>query len=116
MAVCHQYDSTYFHTRYADNQLLCSLCGTKRNYAFLLRASTLNLAVGRPAFAISPKEYTRNYLRRSKIQNFAWGACPQTPLARGPTGQTLNQEESLVKFLSAQPHQAFVLQTQQQRI
>ena len=30
---------------------------------------------------IFPQEYTRNDLRRSEIQNFPWGACPQTPLA-----------------------------------
>ena len=39
------------------------------------------LAVGRPTFAISPQEYTRNDLRGSEIQNITEGACSQTPIA-----------------------------------
>ena len=34
MAVCYQYESAYFPTPYADNQLLCSLCGLKQSHAF----------------------------------------------------------------------------------
>ena len=33
MAICYQYESAYFPTPYADNQLLCSLCGPKRSHA-----------------------------------------------------------------------------------
>ncbi len=38
-------------------------------------------AAGRPTPAISPRNCTRNDLRRPEIQNFPGGACPQTPLA-----------------------------------
>ena len=33
MAICYQYERTYFPAPYADNQLLCSLCDTKRSHA-----------------------------------------------------------------------------------
>ena len=38
------------------------------------------IAAGCPTLAISPQDCTRNDLRRSKIQNFPGGACPQTRL------------------------------------
>ena len=34
IAICYQYESAYFPAPYADNQLLCSLCGLKRSHAF----------------------------------------------------------------------------------
>ena len=61
----------------------CSLCGQKWSHAFnsaSFKHNKLGLAVGRPIFAISPQDYARNDLRRSEIQNFPGGACPQTPL------------------------------------
>ena len=61
----------------------CSLCGPKWSHAFnsaSFKHNKLGLAVGRPIFAISPQDYARNDLRRSEIQNFPGGACPQTPL------------------------------------
>ena len=33
-AICYQYESAYFPAPYANNQLLCSLCGPKRSHAF----------------------------------------------------------------------------------
>ena len=33
MAICYQYESAYFPTPYADNQLLCSLCDPKWSHA-----------------------------------------------------------------------------------
>ena len=33
MAICYQYESAYFPSPYADNQLLCSLCCPKRGHA-----------------------------------------------------------------------------------
>jgi len=80
-AICYQYVGAYFPATYANNR--CSLCGPKRSHAFnsaSFKHNKLGLAVGRSIFAISPQDYARNDLRRSEIQNFPWGACPQTPL------------------------------------
>ena len=34
MVICYQCESAHFPAPYADNQLLCSLCGPKRSHAF----------------------------------------------------------------------------------
>ena len=34
MVICYQYESAYFPAPYADNQVLCILCGPKWNHTF----------------------------------------------------------------------------------
>ena len=56
MVICNQYENAYFPVLYADNHLLCSLCGPKQSHAFNSATQQPGLAVCRPAFAISISE------------------------------------------------------------
>ena len=65
-----------------------------------LQTQQLCLVVGRPTFAISPQAYTRNNLRRSKIQKFTWGgACPTDFSSRRATHALMVYWNPLFKIL-----------------
>ena len=77
--ICYQYESAYFPTPYADNQLLCSLCDPKRGHAaaLMLWASNTTTRFSNSNFCNFTQRIHQKQSQKVRINNFpGWGHAP----------------------------------------
>ena len=83
MGICYQYESANFSAPYADNQLLCSLCGLKQSHPYnnILRASNTTTRFStRSIVQLLQYFIPRLHQKRSqKVRNLPGGMPPDSP-------------------------------------
>ena len=89
MAICYQYESTYFLAPYVDNQLLCSLCGPRRSGVtplILWASNTTTRFSSRPSnfCNFTPRIHQKQFQKVRNPKFFLGGHAPRPP-SRHPT-------------------------------
>ena len=88
MVICYQYESAYFPAPYADNQLLCSLCGPKRHGVtpLILRAPNTKISFSSKSsnFSNFTPRIHQKWSQKVRNPKFSWGHAPR-PYSRNAT-------------------------------
>ena len=95
MVICNQYENAYFPMLYADNHLLCSLCGLKQSHAFNSASTTTRFSSMSSSFCNFTPRIHQKQSQRARHPKFSWGSMPPDPPGR-PTRAILEPPSSIL--------------------